>query len=216
MSSRILPPREMGAARPLALRQMHGGIAEHSAAAPAAPDPALMLERVRSEYEQKLRDARAAGLREGEERVRAVAAAEVDAAVNRMAVAVTELAGMRARLRREAEADLIRLAVAIARRILHRELAVDPDALRGLVLSALEKLQTQEVSRVRVHPDHAALLRASVEAMAGHRPPEVVADASCESGTLVFETTRGNLDVSVETQLEEIERGLTDRLRRSG
>jgi flagellar assembly protein FliH len=43
---------------------------------------------------------------------------------------------------------------------------------------------------------------------------EVVPDAAREPGALIFETERGNLDASVETQLEQIERGLTDRLRR--
>jgi flagellar biosynthesis/type III secretory pathway protein FliH len=43
-------------------------------------------------------------------------------------------------------------------------------------------------------------------------PPsvEVVADGSLPPGSAVFETTRGELDLSAHTQLEEIERGLTD------
>ena len=45
---------------------------------------------------------------------------------------------------------------------------------------------------------------------------EVVPDAARELGSVVFETERGSLDASVDTQLEEIERGLTDRLRRQG
>jgi flagellar biosynthesis/type III secretory pathway protein FliH len=44
---------------------------------------------------------------------------------------------------------------------------------------------------------------------------EVLGDPSREPGSVVFETTRGNLDASVESQLREIERGLTDRLRRT-
>jgi flagellar biosynthesis/type III secretory pathway protein FliH len=44
----------------------------------------------------------------------------------------------------------------------------------------------------------------------------VVPDAARELGSVVFETERGSLDASVDTQLEEIERGLTDRLRRQG
>ena len=49
---------------------------------------------------------------------------------------------------------MVQLSLAIARRMLRRELAVDPDALHGLVLAALEKLQAQEICRVRVHPSH--------------------------------------------------------------
>jgi flagellar assembly protein FliH len=42
---------------------------------------------------------------------------------------------------------------------------------------------------------------------------ELAADKTLARGAVVFETNRGNLDASVETQLREIEQGLTDRLR---
>ena len=44
------------------------------------------------------------------------------------------------------------LALAIARRILHRELTVAPEALLGLVKAALEKIGGREIHRVRVSP----------------------------------------------------------------
>ena len=59
----------------------------------------------------------------------------------------------RAETIRRAEADTVRLAIEIARRVLHRELSVDPSALEALIKAALEKLQAQEIYRVRVHPD---------------------------------------------------------------
>ena len=34
------------------------------------------------------------------------------------------------------------------------------------------------------------------------------------TGAVIFETPRGNLDAGVESQLQEIERGLADRLRK--
>jgi flagellar assembly protein FliH len=49
---------------------------------------------------------------------------------------------------------------------------------------------------------------------AGGLAVEVVADAAREPGSVVFESERGNLDASVESQLREIERGLADRMRR--
>ncbi len=42
----------------------------------------------------------------------------------------------------------------------------------------------------------------------------MIADPSRQPGDVVFETERGNLDASVDSQLLEIERGLTDRLRK--
>ncbi len=66
---------------------------------------------------------------------------------------------------------MVRLALAIARRVLRRELAVDPDAMHGLVLGALEKLQSQEISRVRVHPSHAAQITAYLQEGSSRRLP---------------------------------------------
>ena len=48
---------------------------------------------------------------------------------------------MRKRAAHEAEQDVVKLAIAIARRVLHRELTVDPDAILGLVKAALQKIE---------------------------------------------------------------------------
>src|SRR4051794_12429813 len=93
------------------------------------------------EHEQRLREAHAAGIREGDAAGHARATAEVQPVIERLARSMDEIAGLRARLRAEAEADLVQLSLAIARRVLHREIAIDPGALHGLVLGALQKLQ---------------------------------------------------------------------------
>ena len=164
--------------------------------------------------EQRLREAHAAGLREGEAAGQRRAAAELQPVIERLVRSIEEISGLRPRLRREAERDLVQLALAIARRILARELSVDPDAMRGLVLGALERLRSQEFSRVRVHPAQEPAVTACLRKTITDRTVEVIADPACERGAVVFETERGTLDASVESQLQEIERGLTDRLRR--
>jgi len=47
-------------------------------------------------------------------------------------------------------------------------------------------------------------------------PPalEIVADASLQAGSAIFETSRGELDASINTQLAEIDRGLADVVRK--
>jgi len=216
MSSDVLSPDDPRSSTPIAWRKVeaHGSrkpMDPDRAAAPpptaaAQPDPKL---------EERLKEAYAGGIREGEAAGRAQAGAELRPVIERLAAAIAEISGLRAGLRREAEADLVRLALAIARRILRRELAIDPDAIHGLVLGALEKLQSQEICRVRVHPSHAGLVSGCLRQMAPAAPVEVVPDASRELGTVVFETEQGSLDASVESQLREIERGLSDRMRSS-
>jgi flagellar assembly protein FliH len=166
------------------------------------------------ECERRLQEGRQEGVREGDAAGRKRAMAELQPVMERLARSIEEIGGLRARLRREAEADVVQLAMAIARRVLRRELAVDPEALRGLALAALEKLQTQEICRVRTHPSHVGLLSSVLREKTGGAI-EVLADPSREPGSVVFETARGNLDASVDSQLREIERGLTDRLRRT-
>jgi flagellar assembly protein FliH len=210
MSCKLLPPGEPRAGAPVVWRQVRG---EAGGTSPGA-DMAGRLARIEQECERLSKEAYQAGAREGEASGRKRALAELQPVMERLARSIEEIGGLRARLRGEAEADVVQLAMAIARRVLRRELAVDPEALRGLTLAALEKLQAQEIRRVRVHPSHAALVSSVLREKTGGEI-EVVADASRELGSVVFETTRGNLDASVESQLREIERGLADRLRRS-
>jgi flagellar assembly protein FliH len=210
MSCKVLPPGDSQPDARLEWRQVRKDAIEPSEMPAWA---AARLGRMERSCEERVKAASAAGRREGEALGRGQAAAETQAAMQRLAGSIEELAALRALARREAEADLIELAIAIARRVLRREIAMDPDALHGLVMGALEKLQSQEVRRVRVHPSHAALLTACLRESCG-AAVEVVPDAAREPGAVVFETERGNLDASVDSQLREIERGLADRLRR--
>jgi flagellar assembly protein FliH len=135
--------------------------------------------------------------------------------MQRSARAVAEIAQFKPRLRREVESDAVRLAIAIARKILHRELSVDPAAITGMVRVAFDKVNARDVVRVRVSSqDHSAFCQAAGLAGLPDRV-EVNADASLERGSIVIETSQGQLDASVMTQFEEIERGLADALERN-
>jgi flagellar assembly protein FliH len=220
MSSRLLPLDGPFAVEAVAWPVVGGPDADESSPGrtDAGGDSAGEAERARQleqARQQRIQAAHAAGVREGEAAAREKAAGEVRAAVEKLARAIDEVNNLKPRLRREAEADLIRLAIAIAKRILHREIAVDPDAMRGLVIAAMEKIKGREVHQVRVHPNLAPMLTDALRRVATDRAPEVVADPTREPGTLIFETGRGNLDASVDAQLQEIGNGLADCLHRS-
>jgi flagellar assembly protein FliH len=211
MSSRVLPADDPRAAGPVSWRH----VTDIAARPNGTPDSAGQLAAMEQQWEQRVRGAHSAGFSEGEAAGRSRAAAEVQPVIERLARSIEELGGLRAKLRRESEADIVKLSLAIARRVLRREMAVDPDAMQGLVVAALQKIQAQDICRVRVHPSHAAQLTKWFQQSAGSQGVEVVADNSREPGSLIFETDRGDLDVSVDSQLQEIERGLADRLRKS-
>jgi len=162
--------------------------------------------------ETKSRQSHAAGVRAGEESARQSLESGVREAVQQLAATIAELADTRADTIRRAEADTVRLSVEIARRVLHREISLDGSALEALIKAALEKLQAQEVHRVRVHPDQENLLRACLDEAGRGQSIAVVSDPVQPKGGAVFELSSGLLDASIDTQLAEIERGLTEQL----
>lgn len=155
------------------------------------------------------------GREEGEAAGRQQAAAQLQPALERLARTIADLAAVRPRLRHDAEEDVVKLAIAVARRILYREIHTDPAALLGLVRAACDKLDLRAVYRVRSSPQDAGLLQQHFQQIGAPYKIEVQPDPALQRGSVIFETDRGGLDASVETQLNEIERGFADLVRRS-
>jgi flagellar assembly protein FliH len=135
-------------------------------------------------------------------------------AVQGLAETLISLGRLRETIREETIQDLVHLAVSVAARVIHREVAVDPDALSGLIQAAFSKLQSREINRVRMHPTLEGLVRKLLEQAGAPKNLVLMADASLKPAEVFFETSQGILDASVETQLREIERGLIDKLER--
>src|SRR5208283_3325706 len=95
-----------------------------------------------------------------------------------VAKAVTDFARERAAYYRRLEEEAVRLALSIARKVIHREAQTDPRLLMGIVRVALEKIEGATQVRLAVNPKQAAEWRRYFAA----RPelaasPEVVEDA---------------------------------------
>jgi flagellar assembly protein FliH len=220
MRSKVLTESEADA-QPVTWRQRAASIPSIPArSADQAPDevPGEVLKlRARlielgAAAEQQARQAYETGLRTGEGTARKALESETRAAIDRLTATILDVAATRAEVMHRAETDLVRLAIEIARRVLHRELTVDPSALKALTTAALQKLQSQEIHRVRVHPGQEKMVRASLLESGRGDGIEVIADPSQPPGGILFDIGRGALDASVNTQLDEIVRGLTDRL----
>jgi flagellar assembly protein FliH len=162
--------------------------------------------------QQQMEEARQRGFSEGVAAARSKSEAEVAAALQRLSATIAGLIQLRQQVKEEAAGELVQLAIAIASRILHRELNVDPDAILGLVRAALTKAQSKEIHRIRLHPSHETTLRRAIAQLAPGASIEIASDATLKAGDVIFETAQGQLDASISTQLREIERGLADRV----
>jgi flagellar assembly protein FliH len=111
------------------------------------------------------------------------------------------------------EGEVVGLAIAIARKILHREAQVDPLLLAGVVRVGLEKVSLGTRVRLRVPPDQVAVWQEFFTRQPDLQPtPELMGDASLSHGHCLLETELGSTDLALETQLKEIEQGFFDLL----
>jgi len=174
------------------------------------------LKRQAEELEAKraleLEQARQSGFEHGVKQARQEAAREMEEALDRLARAIQEVPQVKRKVRNEADNEVVKLSLAVARRVLHREITADPQSLQGVVYAALQRLQNREITKIRVFPASVKAVRAALERNGGMAAMEVIGDDGLKPGALLFETSLGELDASVETQLQEIERGFADRL----
>jgi len=153
------------------------------------------------------------GARDGE--ARAAAAFHAELAKMRAAVgkALEDFKAQRESYFNRIEPEVVQLALAITRKILHREAHMDPLLLTGMVHVALEKLDSGTRVRMRVHPGDIQSWNECLSQMdATGRTPELVGDATLQHGECAIETEVGSTIVSLDTQLKEIEQGFFDLL----
>jgi flagellar assembly protein FliH len=115
----------------------------------------------------------------------------------------------------QVEQEVVRLALSIAARVLHREAQMDPLLLSGAVRVALGQLADTTEVRLRVPAQEYELWSEMVRLMPGlPLRPQIVADDTLETTECALETHLGGVDLGVKAQLTEIERGFFDLLER--
>jgi flagellar assembly protein FliH len=127
--------------------------------------------------------------------------------------AVHEFAAERDGYFQRVEEQVVRLTLAIARKILHREAQVDPLLLTGVLRVALEKISSNTNIRLRAHPSGIRVWREYfAQAHENFPVPELIEDPEIQPGRCILETELGATEIGLETQLKEIEQGFLDLL----
>lgn len=157
----------------------------------------------------RIREAHAEGVEQG----RAEARAELSQAVGALVQALEATAALRPQLMHEAEEDLLRLSVLIARKVMLREFSCDPGILAGLVRGALELATEVGEIVVRLNADEYQVVAECPEfreLLSENRAVSLKADPTLPPAGCLVETARGNIDAGVDAQLEDILRRLCE------
>jgi len=182
-----------------------------SGSAKSAQEPAGDLRGTGEIMAQREAAAREAGRKEGEVQTRAAGAEQLAKVRSSVAASIAAFAGDRTQYYQRVETEVVQLALAIARKVLHREAQVDPVLLAGLVRITLEKIESATKVVLRVHPRQVSECRSYfAQHLEASQVPEVVEDPAMQMDHCALETALGTTEVGVEIQLKEIEQGLFD------
>jgi len=207
MSSNVLKSGSYGPLPPVQWRVWPSEPSKSASAHPAAPAGSAAGAARAAQLEK---EAFERGFREGEASAARKASDQFQSAARTFAESAAALAAYKPALRSEVERELALLALAIARKIVHRELSIDPSIVVAVVKACFEELRNAEIYRLRLHPQDAPLVGAYLQQQKPARI-DLVPDPAVGRGGAVFETSRGKLDARIDAQLAEIAHGLADR-----
>lgn len=106
-----------------------------------------------------------------------------------------------------AEQEIVKLALAIAARILRREAQIDPLFLLGAVRVALGQLAESMQVKIRIPAREAELWTSTMQHLPNlKRIPSVIADDQMQLGDCVIESEMGSANLGLAAQLKESER----------
>jgi flagellar assembly protein FliH len=154
------------------------------------------------------RDAFARGYEQGERAAADAARVQTEAVLSRVAETLKELSGLRRAILRDAERDMVQLSLAIAQRVVRREVFVDREVVVAIARVALERLGEKQGVTVRLHPDDHAYALARHGAQWAGEGIAVIADADVPAGGCRVTSPGGTIDTGIDAQFAELARGM--------
>lgn len=155
-------------------------------------------------YKEGHAEGRSAGVAEA----RAEASARLDALAGSLEGILDCIDGEHEGATQQARRDVLDLAIAMGERIARRAIEMDPEAAVRQVESALALVLRATDLSVRVHPDDLATVEEALPALARRIERSgrvrVEADDALVRGSAVVRTERGEIDATVDGQIERL------------
>ncbi|MGD9580399.1 MAG: FliH/SctL family protein [Vampirovibrionia bacterium] len=112
------------------------------------------------------------------------------------------------------EKEMLSLIIAIARKVIHKEIKTQPDIILRLTEAAIRELKERDVVKLMINPKSVELLtKASpllVKRINSLEVIKIIDDKSVPVGGVIVESISGKIDAQVDTQIEEIYNKMLD------
>jgi flagellar assembly protein FliH len=154
------------------------------------------------------REAFAKGFAQGERAGAEAAGKRGEVMLRRLTETLDELTSLRAQMIHQTEHQMVQLALAVARRVVHREISLDRDLLVAMARVALDRLGESAQVTVRLSPEDFDATAAARATQWTGTNITVVADSRVSRGGCRIESDLGVMDAGVDAQIQEIARAL--------
>jgi flagellar biosynthesis/type III secretory pathway protein FliH len=155
------------------------------------------------------------GFRQGEKAGMEIAERKMEAVMRRYADAILEVNKLRSSLYVKVEREVVKLAIAVAKKIVHREIQVDRDIIQTLVRVALGHVAEKSSVTIHLNPmdyNYLLELRAELSQSEG-RDIALLSDKSIERGGCLIQTDCGDIDARVQEEFREVEHAFFEGLK---
>lgn len=164
---------------------------------------------VETRRQQILEELKQQGYSEGYQEGRGQADEEGAKIVNEAMESLDKMAGALREAVKRNEEKLLKLAIGIAEKILHDEIAVRPDTVLKTLEEALTKVSDLEEVTVKVNPEDLPMVQTQEEAFRDRlksvRKVEFTSSPKIQRGGVLIETGSGTVDAQIKTQLSVIQ-----------
>jgi flagellar assembly protein FliH len=155
------------------------------------------------------------GFAQGEKAGMEIAERKIEVVMRRYSESIMELGKLRSALYGQAEREVVKLAIEVAKKIVHREVQADREIIETLVHVALSHVAEKSAVTVHLSPlDYNFLLehRAELNQSEG-RDISLLADQSIERGGCLIQTECGDIDARIEEKFREVEQAFFEGMK---
>jgi flagellar assembly protein FliH len=158
------------------------------------------------------------GYREGERRGLEDGLKHIAEVLDKYAGYLVDIASFSEKMREEWERKIVDVALAVARKVIGKEISESREAVASIARNALLAAQGENVMEIRLSEgDYEALDESSflTKLPAEYRDVIVIPDKGVSEGGCVIRTDFGEIDGRIEVQLREIEKVLREYVRKN-
>lgn len=178
------------------------------ASTPVAPEAVEPRQPLAQQLEEAYARGRQEGLNEAEQRFETTTKA--------LAEALEEVCRVRVSLAKSSSQDMLRLVMAVAEQVILRSVEVDPSVILAIIENALQASVRSDSYRIRVNPGDLEVVTKQkplfLASISGLKNLSFEADASIEKGGCRVDSELGDVDATIETQLESIRQVLSEAI----